>query len=158
MTLSTRLSALLLGVAATTLVACGDKGEDDSGDEVGGGGAGADGSDGADGTSDGTSDGGAGDGSDGGEGYGPGAQFIYDYGMRGCELYRQCSPPESLEVYPYESCVQQVELAANNYPEGVCTYNEANGEACMAWINSVDCDGYNGDAPEACSNAYTCPD
>jgi hypothetical protein len=150
-----RLLPVVLALGLAT--GCTDKNDEDTGDEdVGGGGAGGD--DGSGGSGDG-SGGGSGDGSgDGSEGLTPAQQFLHDYGMRGCDLYLECSPPEVLEYYPYESCVQSIETAVSNYIDGVCTFNQAAADECLAWINAVDCDGYSDDAPEACNTAYACPE
>lgn len=137
------------------LTACGDKDDTDTGDD---GGAGTTDSTSGTGAGDDGGDDGGGSASDGDPDRSPAQQFLWDYGMRGCDLYLECSPPEALEYYPYETCVQQVEQAVAAWPGEVCTFNDAAAAECMAWINSVDCDGYSGDAPEACSQAYSCPE
>ena len=154
--MSGRVLVLSCVVSLFALSACTDKGGEDTAVEIGGG-SGGDGGTGGDGGADG-SDGGT-DGADGGDtGLSPAQQFLHDYGYRGCDLYRECSPPEALEYYTYEQCTGQIDQAVAAYIDGVCTFDASAAETCMGWINAVDCDGYSSDAPEACSTAFVCPE
>ena len=126
----TRFATLALALA---LIGCGNGSDDDTdpGVTAGGGGAAA--------------------------GLSAQQQWVKDYGYLSCELVFDCVGGDNAQVQ-YDQCIESVDLSVTWWPEGICTLDEAAGEECLSWLETIDCDGFDEGEPDACELMWDCPD